>query len=109
MKYMTCVDKFVDGRLVGKSMRLIGVPDPSILIDAIMYMIAADEKMSRKKLATFTMPLSWTHNNVKNNKDRGCVKIKDILESKDHYWVLYYKQIRDHEVIRIKEEDYDKS
>jgi hypothetical protein len=107
MKYMICIDKIENGRLIGKSMRLISAPDPSILTDAALYMVAADHKTKKSALTTSKMPLSWTHNNNPNSKDRGCKKIRHIgIDEKELHWILYYKQVRDHEVICIKEEGY---
>lgn len=108
MKFMICIDKFEKGRLVGKTMRLIFAPDPSILIDACLLMTAAEEKIKKALLTTAKMPLSWTHHNHENNRDRGCLMIRQLhVEEKELHWILYYKQVRDHEVTRIKEEDYD--
>ena len=108
MKYMICIDRFEKDRLIGKSMRLIAAPDNTILIDAAMHMIAADNKLKRNQLSTISMPVPWIHNNLPNSTVKGCVKIREIgTDVSVKCWILYYKQIRDHDVVRIKEGDYN--
>lgn len=104
MKYAVCIDKMVENKLVGKDMKIMKASDPTVLKDALCKIIALDNKISYKKMRTCCMDRDWTSNNNSNTTDRGAFIIHEYTKRNELHFIVYYRRIRDTDMITIKEE-----
>lgn len=108
-KYVVCLDKIstvvnrLKPALIRKDIKVIKAMEPTVMLDAVVKMIASDMHVDPISLVRSHMDTDWTHHNVPNSDTIGACKISQTGVS-DWYIIAYYRAIRDADVITLKEE-----
>ena len=103
MRYGVCISTCEDYQIIKQDIKLVKVVDPQVLLYEIIKLIAKMNKDDHEKYAWTRVGGEWEKNNNPNSKDRGSFKIYKAPLRGDYY-ICYYKQIRDSDVITIKME-----
>ncbi len=106
MKYVICIDQFSDKMLTRKSIKVIKAVDPSMALDTVIGCIAAENKYQAQELCMSRMGEMWYKNNLPNNKNQGCYKVRHYKYPNVSF-ILFYRAIRESDLITVKEKEED--